>query len=805
MGGGIGWLAAKEIRQRWVATVATVVLVGFVGAIVFATVAGARRSDSSLRRFNAESGTTNLELNIGTASGALIKGFEQRAHVTRVGVIRVFGITVLQRPNVSLATDENGTWGTVVDRPRVIKGRLPDPRAPDEVTIGEAFAKQTGLSVGGVIDTLTLTPEQVAQGSFDPVPTNPHPRLRIVGIVRRPVDLSDLAAGGGIVTLTRAFGQTYRNKIVSFALDLRIAVPGGPADIARVRAVAVRTFAKDDQFRVLDPTAENTGAQDAIDVLTTALWIFAAVAAIAGLFAIGIVVVRDFSRVRPQQATWRALGLTRNGRAAVSIPRAVVVSVGGPLLAVAGAIVLSPLFPFGVARRADPDVGVHADWFVLGLGALALFALMCGLIAVTAVRAARVDLGDARPRRSAIDAIAVAHLRPTVANGVRMAFDPGRDARAVPLRSAFAGAALGVLGVTAVLVFASSLGRLADTPRLYGWTWDAKVRDIVSPTRCNANTNGLDRVKDVGDVGAVCYSSSVIDGRDTSLWSFTGIRGTFAPTIVAGREPIRADEVAMGRDALDAVHKQVGDTVRVDGGKGARTFRVVGRTVFPPLVPADAQHLADGAVVTPEGYALVHQNDTDESGSTTRFVLLRFDREVSIGTLERRVLAIPAFAKTARAVPFNLGDAIGGPDRPPEIDRLRTTGWIAPVLAILMSVLALIGVAQALITTARRRRHELAVLKALGFDRRQVRATLAWQATTLAVVGLVVGVPLGIVVGRFAWLTVADKIGVGRTVVVPVLAVAVLVPATVVLVNLVAALPARVASRTRTSVALAAE
>jgi len=294
------------------------------------------------------------------------------------------------------------------------------------------------------------------------------------------------------VTLTRAFGQTYRNKIVSFALDLRIAVPGGPADIARVRAVAVRTFAKDDQFRVLDPTPENTGAQDAIDVLTTALWIFAAVAAIAGLFAIGIVVVRaSHACARSRRPGVR--GLTRNGRAAVSIPRAVVVSVGGPLLAVAGAIVLSPLFPFGVARRADADVGVHADWFVLGLGALALFALMCGLIAVTAVRAARVDLGDARPQRSAIDAIAVAHLRPTVANGVRMAFDPGRDARAVPLRSAFAGAALGVLGVTAVLVFASSLGRLADTPRLYGWTWDAKVRDIVSPTRCNANTNGLDR------------------------------------------------------------------------------------------------------------------------------------------------------------------------------------------------------------------------------------------------------------------------------------------------------------------------
>jgi ABC-type lipoprotein release transport system permease subunit len=169
------------------------------------------------------------------------------------------------------------------------------------------------------------------------------------------------------------------------------------------------------------------------------------------------------------------------------------------------------------------------------------------------------------------------------------------------------------------------------------------------------------------------------------------------------------------------------------------------------------------------------------------------------------VLAIPVYAQLAREQPANVAEAMGGPTRPPEIERLRNVGWIAPGLATLLGVLALIAVAHALITTARRRRRELAVLKALGFDRRQVRATLAWQATTLAVVGLVVGVPLGIVAGRFAWLAVAGRIGVGSNVAVPVLAIGLLVPATIAAVNLVGWLPARVASRTRTSVALAAE
>src|SRR5262249_15450151 len=157
-------------------------------------------------------------------------------------------------------------------------------------------------------------------------------------------------------------------------------------------------------------------------------------------FAIGIVVVRDFSRVRSHQATLRAIGLTRRQRAAVSLPRAFVVSVAGTLVAIAGAIALSPLFPFGVARRADPNVGVHADWFVLALGAASLFVLFFGLMAATAFRAARVDPIDVPRSRSLLGSLGVDRLRPTVANGVRMALDPGRDDRAVPLRSAFAGA-----------------------------------------------------------------------------------------------------------------------------------------------------------------------------------------------------------------------------------------------------------------------------------------------------------------------------------------------------------------------------
>ena len=119
--------------------------------------------------------------------------------------------------------------------------------------------------------------------------------------------------------------------------------------------------------------------------------------------------------------------------------------------------------------------------------------------------------------------------------------------------------------------------------------------------------------------------------------------------------------------------------------------------------------------------------------------------------------------------------------------------------------MALVAVGFALVTAVRRRRRDLAVLKTLGFDRRQVRVTVAWHATTVAAIGLLVGIPLGMAVGRFVWRAVADELGVSAEPTWPVLAIALLVPAAVLAVNLVAAVPARRAARTRPAVVLRSE
>jgi ABC-type lipoprotein release transport system permease subunit len=113
--------------------------------------------------------------------------------------------------------------------------------------------------------------------------------------------------------------------------------------------------------------------------------------------------------------------------------------------------------------------------------------------------------------------------------------------------------------------------------------------------------------------------------------------------------------------------------------------------------------------------------------------------------------------------------------------------------------------AHLLVTSVRRRRRDLAVLKTLGFARRQVSATVIWQATTLAGLAVLVGLPLGVAAGRWAWMPVADRLGVVPVSVVPALVLTVVALTTVLAANLVAAVPAWMAARTRLAIVLRAE
>ena len=114
-------------------------------------------------------------------------------------------------------------------------------------------------------------------------------------------------------------------------------------------------------------------------------------------------------------------------------------------------------------------------------------------------------------------------------------------------------------------------------------------------------------------------------------------------------------------------------------------------------------------------------------------------------------------------------------------------------------------VAHALVTTVRRRRHDLAVLRSIGFTRPNTRFAVAWQATIFAIAGLVFGVPLGIVTGRVLWRRLADAYPVVYVAPLAVLALALVAPLALLVANLLAAGPAHAATRVRPAHVLRAE
>ena len=148
---------------------------------------------------------------------------------------------------------------------------------------------------------------------------------------------------------------------------------------------------------------------------------------------------------------------------------------------------------------------------------------------------------------------------------------------------------------------------------------------------------------------------------------------------------------------------------------------------------------------------------------------------------------------------------VESPGPPDAVEGLGNIRTLPIALALFFALIAVATVAHALVTTVRRRKHDLAVLRSMGLTRRDSRLAIVWQSTLLAIVGVVVGVPLGIVVGRALWRQIADSFPLVYVPPLALLAVILLVPIAIVIANLLAAGPARAATRVQPAEVLRSE
>jgi putative ABC transport system permease protein len=143
--------------------------------------------------------------------------------------------------------------------------------------------------------------------------------------------------------------------------------------------------------------------------------------------------------------------------------------------------------------------------------------------------------------------------------------------------------------------------------------------------------------------------------------------------------------------------------------------------------------------------------------------------------------------------------------RPAEIVNYRTMGDTPVYLGLGLATGAVIALGLTLVASVRRHRRDLAVLKMLGFTRRQLATAVAWQSSTAVGIGTIVGIPLGTFLGRSLWDVFAHQIDVVPAPSVPALSILLIAAGALVLANFVAALPGQMAARCPTAVLLRAE
>ena len=133
------------------------------------------------------------------------------------------------------------------------------------------------------------------------------------------------------------------------------------------------------------------------------------------------------------------------------------------------------------------------------------------------------------------------------------------------------------------------------------------------------------------------------------------------------------------------------------------------------------------------------------------------------------------------------------PIRIRDLDRVRV---VPTAMAAVLTLVAVAALGHLLLTSVRERRRDLALLRTLGFSHRQLRAAVGWQASLMAAAALAIGVPLGVVLGRAVWHAFASNLHVFAPPETPWIWLVVVVVTTIVLANLVAAIPGRSAART---------
>ena len=745
----------------------------------------------------------------------------------------VFGFAlVLDKDGDPIQPGGAPTIGTSVTADRELAGAAAfrEGRTPSggrEMALDARTAKKAGYALGDPVDVVL----QDGRRTFTLV--------AIIGFGETDSLLGATLAGFDLPTAQKALGK----EGVVDEVDVKA------ADDVSARELRDR-IAKELPDGVEALTGEQVAAdgteavRDSLGIFTTVLLVFAGVSVVVGSFVIWNTFNVLVAQRRREVALLRAVGATRRqvlagvlveagvlglvsggigvllgvGLAAgirlllelvgVEIPstspaletRTILVGLAVGLLvtmvaAIAPAWAAARVAPMEALRNAVPATGAAghgrrvAGWVVTGVGLAVL--LVCALVG---------NQRWATLLATVTTFVGLVVIGPTLARGTaRLADHGGRGgawrmaARNIARNSRRAAATalaltIGLTVVTAVAVTASSLKESVSAAVSGGNRSDLILEPAGAGIGISPSVADLLRAReDVSEVVELRESAAQVNGRDSLVTAMDtdGLDRVIDLGVESGNlDDLGPGSVLVGTTAADDLGVGVGDTVTVTFPEtGETTMRVAGTfskgslinasyVMTIPDFAANVTSKLDGAIL------MTHAAGADPAEAK---------REIEAALADYPNVTVNDPADITKKAQDSVNQLLG----------------IVTAMLLLAVVVAILGIVNTLVLSVVERSRELALLRAVGGTRRQVRTVVRRESVLMALLGAVTGIALGTVSGIALSRALVDE-GI-TTLEVPVVTLAVYLVIAGAVGVLAAVGPARRASRVDVLKAISAE
>jgi hypothetical protein len=758
----------KALPRRWVATAVVAVLIAMVTGTVLTLVAGVRRTAAAPDAYTKYVGGDQDALLQQREGPPLTEKVASLPSVRWVSTITfTFAEVDPQRQ-----TDVNTLTfaGTLPYGSRLIEGRLADPTKPHEFIADEAFARAHDAKVGDVFPVASLSQQQADRGEFEN-PEGPQFEGELVGIMRSAAVLESEYSIAVFSTALLAVPEQERVPIVASVMSVHLQ-PDASVEELRGELDRLPDGAGKEISLEREPVI-STDIRQAVDAQAQGIAVMALVATVLAVVALGQLLSRHARLAAADRRVLASMGSTRRQLGGETVLTAAVPAaaglVGGVLLASAA----SSRFPVGFVRLLEPDPGIKFDATALGLGALALFVLLLVWVAVAFVAQGRTPV---RTKPSLTTESLVRRAPgPAAALGVRFALT-GREGSSRSTRGTMFALAFVVSGLVGATAFAVSVRELVRDQSRFGLASDYQVGAEAGYFADDLRTR-LEGDKDIEALTILSEASVRYGNVTVALVGVDQVRGGLTPHVLNGRLPTSADEIALGHVTGRRLDVGIGEEIRFGETHSSDPLRVVGHVVVPGIGGNDG--VGEGAVVTEDGLAKLSESNS------------------SLAAIDLRPGAAPDAKGRIEAL---MGTELGtGQDRPSSILNVARIRGIPGVLAAILAVLVLLMMVHAVIVSVQSRRHEVAIVRAMGADRGWIARVVHWQATSVTAVPLVVGVPVGLLLGAVVFRAFVNRIGAVPDPTIPLLLVAGCAAALLLAANVVALIPSRRARRVPTA------